>query len=48
LRKHETERRFRDMESNIVYRLMEYYGLREPDDIRWEVVPQAEINPKIQ
>ena len=42
-----TETWFRDKVSNITYRLIEYYGL-EDRDIRWEVVPQAELSGKIQ
>ena len=48
LRKHETERRFRDLESNVVYRLTEYYALSGPDDLRWEIVPPGELGGKIQ
>jgi hypothetical protein len=44
----ETEKWFRDNVSNITYRLIEYYGLKDADDIRWEVVPQAELSGKIQ
>ena len=33
LREHETERRFRDLESNVVYRLTEYYALSGPDEM---------------
>jgi hypothetical protein len=40
LRKDETERRFRDLESDIVYRLTEYYALSGPDELRWEIVSQ--------
>lgn len=43
-----TEKWFRDTVSNIVYRLIEYYPLRGVDDIRWEVVPQAETSGRIQ
>jgi hypothetical protein len=31
-----------------VYRLIEHYHLEGADDIRWEVVPQAELLGKIQ
>jgi hypothetical protein len=48
LRKDETERRFRDLQSNTVYRLREYYGLKDPDDLRWEIVPAAELAARIQ
>jgi hypothetical protein len=48
LRKHETERRFRDLESYAVYRLTEYYALSGPDEIRWEFVPPAELAGTIQ
>jgi hypothetical protein len=43
-----TERRFKDKVSNITYRLTEYFGLNDPDDIRWEVVPQSELIGKVQ
>jgi hypothetical protein len=43
-----TEKWFRDNESNVTYRLMEYYGLEDADEIRWEVVRQAELTGKIQ
>ena len=43
-----TEKWFRDNESNVTYRLIEYYGLEDADDIRWEVVPQTELSGKIQ
>jgi hypothetical protein len=43
-----TEKWFRDNESNVTYRLIEYYGLEDADDIRWEVVPQAELSGRIQ
>jgi hypothetical protein len=46
--KDKTERWYRDKVSNIVYRLSEYYGLKDADDMRWEVVPQAELGGKIQ
>jgi hypothetical protein len=48
LRAHETERRFRDLESNLVYRLTEYYALSGPDEMRWGVVPSGELSEKIQ
>lgn len=48
LREHETERRFRDLESNIVYRLTEYYALTGPDDLRWEIVAPGELGGRIQ
>jgi len=34
-----TEKWYKDKVSNVVYRLSEYYGLQDADDIRWEVVP---------
>jgi hypothetical protein len=37
-----TERWFRDTVSNVTYRLIEYFGFLDADDIRWEVVPLAE------
>jgi hypothetical protein len=43
-----TEKWYRDNVSNVVYRLTEYYGLQEPDDIRWEPVPQSELSARIQ
>jgi hypothetical protein len=43
-----TERWYKDSVSNLVYRLREYYGLHDADEIRWEVVPQAEHGGKIQ
>jgi hypothetical protein len=46
--KDRTERWYRDRVSNVVYRLSEYYPLKGADDIRWEVVPQAELAGKIQ
>jgi hypothetical protein len=36
-----TERWYRDNVSNVVYRLSEYYGLHDADDIRWEVIPAS-------
>jgi len=39
---HGTEKWFKDKVSSIIYRLSEYYGLGEPDDIRWEVVSQKD------
>jgi hypothetical protein len=46
--KDRTENWYRDRVSNVVYRLSEYYPLKGADDIRWEVVPQAELSGKIQ
>jgi hypothetical protein len=46
--KDRTETWYRDKASNIVYRLSEYYGLKDADDIRWEIVPQSELSGKIQ
>ncbi|HEY1800218.1 MAG TPA: hypothetical protein VGG46_04715 [Terriglobales bacterium] len=43
-----TEKWFRDNVSNVIYRLREYYGLEDADDIRWEIVPQNELSGKIQ
>lgn len=48
LREHETERRFRDLESNVVYRLTEYYALSGPDELRWGIAPPGELSDKIQ
>jgi len=45
---HDTERWYRDVESKIIYRLREHYGLKDPDDLRWEIVPPAELSNKIQ
>jgi hypothetical protein len=39
---------YRDRVSNVVYRLSEYFPLKGADDIRWEIVPQGELNGKIQ
>ena len=38
--KDRTEKWYKDRVSNVVYRLSEYYGLHDADDIRWEVVPK--------
>ena len=46
--KDRTEKWYKDMVSNVVYRLSEYYSLHDADDLRWEVVPQALLNAKIQ
>jgi hypothetical protein len=46
--KDRTENWYRDRVSNVVYRLSEYYPLKGADDIRWEVVPQAELSGIIQ
>jgi len=46
--KDRTEKWYRDNVSNIVYRLIEHYRLKGQDDIRWEVVPQAELSGKLQ
>jgi hypothetical protein len=43
-----TERWFRDSVSEFVYRLSEHYGLKDPDDIRWEIVPKDEVTRRIQ
>jgi hypothetical protein len=43
-----TERWYKDNVTNVVYRLIEHYRLEGADDIRWEVVPQAELSGKIQ
>ena len=43
-----TEKWFKDIVSNITYRLIECYGLGDKDDIRWEVIPSAELSRKIQ
>ena len=43
-----TERWFKDNVSNVTYRLTEYYGLNDPDEIRWEVVPPSGLNGRIQ
>ena len=40
--RHGTERWFRDTVSNVTYRLIEYFGFEDADDMRWEVVPPAE------
>jgi hypothetical protein len=46
--KDRTEKWYKDTVSNVVYRLSEYYGLQDPDDIRWEVVPQELLKAKVQ
>ena len=46
--KDRTEKWYRDNVSSVVYRLIEHYRLEGADDIRWEVVPQAELGGKIQ
>jgi hypothetical protein len=46
--KDRTEKWYKDKLSNVVYRLSEYYGLHDADDIRWEVVPQTELSGNIQ
>ncbi|MFZ0861319.1 MAG: hypothetical protein ABR881_22045 [Candidatus Sulfotelmatobacter sp.] len=46
--KDRTERWYKDNVTNVVYRLIEHYRLEGADDIRWEVVPQAELSGKIQ
>lgn len=46
--KDRTERWYKDNVTNVVYRLIEHYRLEGADDIRWEVVPQAELGGKIQ
>lgn len=46
--KDRSENWYRDTVSNVVYRLTEYYPLKGNDDIRWEVVPQAELSWKLQ
>jgi hypothetical protein len=46
--KDRTEKWYKDTVSNVVYRLSEYYGLHDADDIRWEVVPQALLHAKVQ
>lgn len=43
-----TERWFRDTVSNVTYRLIEYFGFMDADDMRWEVVPPAEQAGRIQ
>jgi hypothetical protein len=43
-----TERWFRDTVSNVTYRLIEYFGFLDADDMRWEVVPPAEQVGRIQ
>ncbi|MGO9085302.1 MAG: hypothetical protein ACLQBK_08760 [Candidatus Sulfotelmatobacter sp.] len=43
-----SEKWYKDKVSNVVYRLSEYYGLEDADDIRWEVVPQALLHGKMQ
>jgi hypothetical protein len=43
-----TERWFRDTVSNVTYRLIEYFGFKDADDMRWEVVPPAEQCGRIQ
>ncbi len=43
-----TERWFRDTMSNVTYRLIEYFGFLDADDIRWEVVPPAEQSGRLQ
>ena len=43
-----TERWFRDTVSNVTYRLIEYFGFMDADDMRWEVVPPAEQGGRIQ
>ncbi len=43
-----TERWFRDTVSNVTYRLIEYFGFLDADDMRWEVVPPAELGGSIQ
>jgi hypothetical protein len=43
-----TERWYRDIVSNIVYRLREHYGIRDADDIRWELVPRSELSGDLQ
>jgi hypothetical protein len=43
-----TERWFRDTVSNVTYRLIEYFGFLDADDMRWEVVPPAEQRGGIQ
>jgi len=42
--KDRTERWYKDRVSNVVYRLSEYYPVKGADEIRWEVVPQAELS----
>jgi hypothetical protein len=46
--KDRTEKWYRDNVSSVVYRLIEHYPLQGADDIRWEVVPQAELGGKVQ
>ena len=46
--RHGTERWFRDTVSNVTYRLIEYFGFPDADDMRWEVVPPAEQSGRIQ
>jgi hypothetical protein len=46
--KDRTERWYKDNVTNVVYRLIEHHRLAGADDIRWEVVPQAELSGKIQ
>jgi hypothetical protein len=46
--KDRTERWYKDNVTNVVYRLIEHYRLEGAADIRWEVVPQAELSGKIQ
>lgn len=43
-----TENWYKDKVSNVIYRINEYYPLKGADEIRWEVVPQAELSGKIQ
>jgi hypothetical protein len=43
-----TERWFRDTVSNVTYRLIEYFGFLDADEMRWEVVPPAEQGGCIQ
>jgi hypothetical protein len=46
--KDRTEKWYKDNASSVVYRLIEHCRLEGADDIRWEVVPQAESSGKIQ
>jgi hypothetical protein len=47
-RQGETERWFRDTVSNVTYRLIEYFGFMDADNMRWEVVPPTEQGGRIQ
>lgn len=45
---HGTVRWFKDNVSNITYRLIEYFGFKDADDMRWEIVPPNELTSIVQ